>query len=114
MSHQLFKLFLLPVQRSTDEHGLTTPHIVPARPWAGTSMLGTALARLRPPALLPEHVARESNAALGGPRGRRGGGPWPREPCAHPVGTALSLVPLRLTALVLAQLLACAVLLIQG
>lgn len=84
MSHHLFKLFLLPVQRSTDEHGLTIPHIAPACPWAGTRVLGTALARLWPPVPLPEHVARDVDAALGGPRSRRGDAPRPREPCARP------------------------------
>lgn len=62
MSHHLFKLLLLPLQRSTDECSLTTPRIILARPWAGTITLGTALAWLQPPTLLPVLVAGEGDA----------------------------------------------------
>lgn len=90
------------------------PPIEVARLRTGAHELGTALAQLWPPVLLPEHVAWERDAILGGLCGERGGGPDQGSPapttatlgqgCPSPPCSPWS------PALALAQLLAHAVL----
>jgi len=79
MSHHLFKLCLLPVQRAADEHGLTTSRLIPARPRAGTRVLGQ-----------PWHGSGHPRCCLGGrcrpggPRGSRVGVPGRGGPAPSP------------------------------